>query len=162
MKSYIEIEGNTTEELKEIAEFCALSSIEQLKQPDCFEITIKFVSEKEIQKINKLYRNIDKVTDVLSFPSLNIKANEKFSISNADEFSVKTERGLYYLGDIAICTKRLREQAKGYEVSVESELKKLVIHSILHLFGYDHIKDEDFEIMNQKEIELDKKINLRS
>ena len=56
---------------------------------------------------------------------------------------------------MALCLKQTKRQAKEYGVSLESEIKKLVIHSMLHLMGYDHIEDDDYEVMNKKEIELE-------
>ncbi len=157
MKSLINVSGRVDESFKEIAKEVSLNVIKLMKQPDCFEVTIKFVSENEIRRLNSEFRNIDKVTDVLSFPATNLKAGEIYS-KNKDNFFVLSDDELCYLGDMAICLKRLREQAKEYGVTDKSELKKLVIHSILHLLGYDHIEDEDFEIMNEKENLLDKKI----
>ena len=64
--------------------------------------------------------------------------------------------------DMAICFAQTKRQAKEFGNTVSAEIKKLVIHSMLHLMGYDHIKDDDYEVMNKKEIELDKKINLEA
>ena len=152
MKSYIDISGKVLFTFKSIVKY--------LQQPDCFELTIKFVTEKEIQQLNKEFRGIDKVTDVLSFPAINITANELFKSSLSNSTLFKTDRDLYYLGDMAICTKRLKQQAKEFNLSAKLELKKLVIHSMLHLFGYDHIEDKDYEVMHNKEVELDKIINV--
>ncbi len=159
MKSKINVTGRVNKKLKQLASEIALNSILNLKQPDTFELTIKFVSEKEIKRLNKDYRNIDKVTDVLSFPNLEIVAGEKFSEQNA-LFVDKTEDGNYYLGDMAICLKQLARQAKEFKVSKQDELKKLVIHSILHLFGYDHIKDKDYAVMQKQEDKLSKLIEV--
>ena len=61
---------------------------------------------------------------------------------------------------MAICLAQCKKQAKEYKVSVLTEIKKLVIHSMLHLMGYDHIDDKDYEIMDKKEKELDEKIKI--
>lgn len=159
MDNYIEISGRTTENFKNIAKNVALQVLDLMNQPKGLEVAIEFVSEKEIQRINREYRNIDRVTDVLSFPSTTTKAGEIFDI-NSEEAMLLNSDGLVHFGDMALCTKRLREQSKTFGNTPEQELKKLVIHSMLHLMGYDHIKDEDYEIMHKKEEELDKKINL--
>lgn len=159
MDNFIEISGRTTENFKNIAKNVALQVFDLMNQPKGLEVAIEFVSEKEIQRINREYRNIDRVTDVLSFPSTTIKAGEIFDINSEDAMLLNLD-GLVHFGDMALCTKRLREQSKTFGNTPEQELKKLVIHSMLHLMGYDHIKDEDYEVMHKKEEELDKKINL--
>ena len=102
--------------------------------------SIIFVSEEEIQTINKNYRQIDKVTDVISF------AFE----DNKDDFMLENR----VLGDIYICIPRMISQAKKYGHSETRELSFLVVHGLLHLLGYDHMNKEDEEKMFglQKEI----------
>lgn len=95
--------------------------------------SIVFVDETEIQKINKEYRGIDKVTDVISF------ALE----DNADVIN----NNLRILGDIYICIPKMLEQAQNYGHSIKRELSFLTIHGLLHLLGYDHIEKEDEEKM---------------
>ncbi len=95
--------------------------------------SIIFVDEKTIQDINKNYRGIDKVTDVISFAleDNEDKINEDFRV----------------LGDIYICIPRMREQAKEYGHSIKRELSFLTVHGLLHLLGYDHMKKEDENVM---------------
>ena len=102
--------------------------------------SIIFVSEEEIQTLNKTYRQIDKVTDVISF------AFE----DNKDDFMLENR----VLGDIYICIPRMISQAKEYGHSETRELSFLVVHGLLHLLGYDHMNKEDEEKMFglQKEI----------
>ena len=160
MNSVIEIDGKISDDLKFIAEKVALDVIFFMKQPDELEIAISFVSEDEIKRINNEFRNIDRVTDVLSFPSTSIVVGEILDTGSEEVMFLKTENNLIHFGDMAICMAQLERQADEYGVTVESELKKLVIHSMLHFMGYDHIDDGDFEIMNKKEIELDKLIKI--
>ena len=96
----------------------------------------------------------------MSFPSTQIVAGEKLDINSEFVAFLKSDDGNIHFGDIALCLARCKKQAKEYGVSVEDELKKLIIHSCLHLMGYDHIKDEDFVVMNKKEKELEKKIKI--
>ena len=159
MENYIEVSGRTTENFKNIAKNVALQVLKLMNQPTGLEVAIEFVSENEIQRINREYRNIDKVTDVLSFPATTLKAGEIFD-KNGEEAKFLESDGKIHFGDMALCIKRLREQSKTFGNTPELELKKLVIHSMLHLMGYDHIKDEDYEVMHKKEEELDKKINI--
>ncbi len=102
--------------------------------------SIIFVDEAKIQEINKAYRNIDRVTDVISFALEDQK----------DDFQLE-ER---VLGDIFICIPRMQEQAVSYDHSEKRELAFLVVHGLLHLLGYDHQTKIDEEKMFglQKEI----------
>ena len=95
--------------------------------------SIIFVDESEIQKINKEYRGIDKITDVISFA---LEDNETL---------VKSD--IRVLGDIYICIPRALEQAKNYGHSIKRELSFLTVHGLLHLLGYDHMVKEDEEKM---------------
>lgn len=107
-------------------------------------ITITLTTPKNVQKINKEYRNIDKATDVLSFPMF-----EK------DELDEKIQKKDFeyedILGDIVISIEKVEEQAKEYEHSFERELSYMLVHGFYHLMGYDHIKEKDKEIMRPKE-----------
>ncbi len=160
MKSIVEVTGRASAKLKEIAEKVALECIKCMKQPDKLEVAIKFVSEKEIQRINYDYRGIDKVTDVLSFPSTDISVGEILDLEDEEIVYLQNDKGLIHFGDMAICLAQLKRQAKEYSVTVEQELKKLVIHSMLHFMGYDHIRDKDYEVMNKKEMVLDSLIKI--
>lgn len=104
---------------------------------DHYEVGLTYVLKEEIKDLNCEYRNIDKVTDVLSFPLI-----EDFS---SDET---------LLGDVVISYEVAEEQAKDYGHSLEREIMFLFTHSILHLLGYDHIEDEDRVIMEERQREI--------
>ena len=158
--SYIEVNGKAKQELKDLARNVALKAIEFMGFSNNLEVAIDFVSEKEIQRLNCEFRGIDRVTDVLSFPSFQIDAGEIFDETSIEAQMSIQENGLIHFGDMAICLKQTERQAKEYGVTNEAEVKKLVIHSILHLMGYDHIEDDDYVLMNEKEIWLDGKIEI--
>ena len=160
--SVIEVTGFVFSRYKKLARFVAGKVIELTKQPDNLDVAIKFVSAREIMRLNNETRGINKVTDVLSYPAFNLSAGEKLNVHSEEALMNTLENGSIHFGDMAICFSKARCQAKEFGTSVALELKKLVIHSMLHLMGYDHIKDEDYEIMNKKEIEIDKKINLEA
>ena len=101
------------------------------------EFNVIFVDKNTIQKINKEYRGIDRVTDVISFA---LEDNEE----------VKFEFGRL-LGDIYICTEKMKEQAKEYGHSLIREQGFLTVHGLLHLLGYDHMTKEEEEIMFKKQ-----------
>lgn len=109
------------------------------------DLTIKFVGKREIQRLNKEFRQIDRVTDVLSFPATNTRAGEPFDASLGN-----------YLGDMALCLSKAKQQSKDFGTTYYQEVQKLIVHSILHLMGYDHISDQDYEIMQAKEQEIEK------
>lgn len=94
--------------------------------------SINFISSQEIQQFNKKYRKIDAPTDVLSFEAEDIDGD---------------------LGDIFICPEIAQSNAKKFNTSLDSELKLLVVHGMLHLCGYDHIDNEEAEIMEAREEE---------
>lgn len=161
MKSIIEVTGRVSSKYKELAEKVALDCIKCMSQPDKLEVAIKFVSEKEMIEINSNHRGISKVTDVLSFPAVDLKVGEILDLDDEENAYLISDNGLIHFGDMAICMVQLKRQAKEYGVSNEVELKKLVIHSMLHFMGYDHIKDSDYEIMNKKEMVLDSLIKIK-
>ena len=107
-------------------------------------ITITLTTPKQIQKINKEYRNIDKATDVLSFPM--------YEKDELDE-KIKNKDFIYedILGDIIISIEKVEEQAKEYNHSFERELSYMLVHGFYHLMGYDHIEEEDRKVMRPKE-----------
>ena len=101
--------------------------------PNC-EISLSFVTNSEIHKINKQFRNIDRETDVLSFPQLTFEEGE---------IPEKNENGEIILGDIIISVEKAKAQAEEYGHSLEREIAFLTAHSMLHLMGYDHMTEED-------------------
>ena len=154
--SYIEVKGKVSKKYKFLAEEVAKNVIEAMNYPKGLEVAIDFVSEKDIKRLNSEFREIDKVTDVLSFPSFQLSVGEVLDVESEEVLMFKQDNGFIHFGDMALCLKQTKRQAKEFGVSVESEIKKLVIHSMLHLMGYDHIEDGDYEIMKKEEERLDK------
>jgi probable rRNA maturation factor len=154
--SYIEVRGKVSKKYKILAEETAEKVIEAMNYPKGLEVAIDFVSEKEIKRLNNEFREIDRVTDVLSFPSFQLSVGEILDTDDEMVLMFKQDNGFIHFGDMALCLKQTKRQAKEFGVSVESEIKKLVIHSMLHLMGYDHIEDSDYEIMKKEEERLDK------
>lgn len=110
------------------------------------EVSLVFTGERRMRTLNKTYRGIDRVTDVLSFEGEN------------DDTFVSPEDGVSYLGEIFICLPRAEKQAREKEHSIEKEIDILLVHGLFHLLGYDHIKDEDYAVMNAKEEKTLKKL----
>lgn len=107
-----------------------------------YYVSVSFVDDNEIKNLNRDYRNVDKVTDVLSFPM-------------DEEYEDKI-----ILGDIVINMVRVLSQAKEFGHSNRRELSYLCVHSTLHLLGYDHIEEEDRIIMRAKEKEIMDKLKI--
>ena len=129
----------------------------------CFEIehlpeenllvSVTLTTPQNIRKLNKEYRNIDKETDVLSFPMF-----EKEEIANMLDNKNSDYNDI--LGDMVISLQKVQEQAVEYGHSFERELSYMVVHSFYHLMGYDHIKEEDKKIMRPKEEFVLNELNL--
>ena len=130
--------GEETEELMNRAAMLCLENEEMETENVSLSVTI--VGKDEIRVLNRDYRNVDSVTDVLSFPAYGDE--EEISLEEGEELS---------LGDVVICEERAREQAEEYGHSFDRELIYLFTHSVLHLLGYDHMTDEDKAVMREKE-----------
>ncbi len=102
-------------------------------------VNVTIVGKDRIRKLNHDFRNVDKVTDVLSFPLL-----EPYEIKNGEMLNNKIQTDL---GDIAICKSKAVIQANDYKHSVKREICFLALHGFLHVLGYDHIKKDEEEIM---------------
>ncbi len=103
------------------------------------EVSVSFVDNTEIRRINQKFRRIDKATDVLSFPLIDLS---KESLNSNET---------YELGDIVISYEKAAQQAGEYNHSIEREIAFLTAHSMLHLLGYDHMIPADEEIMFAKQ-----------
>lgn len=115
--------------------------------------TIKFTNDKEITNLNSNFRNRNKETNVLSFPIQNLK--------NGD-FTLHNFVGEVYLGDIAISFDTVIREVQDQDKTFEDHLTHLIIHSMLHLLGYDHVLDEEASIMEDIEIKILKELNIKN
>ncbi len=116
-------------------------------------ITVTLTNPENIKKINKEYRNIDRATDVLSFPMFE-KDELKEKIKNNDFEHVDV------LGDLVISIEKVKEQAIEYGHSFERELSYMLVHGFYHLMGYDHIEEEDKKKMRPKEEKILNDLNI--
>ena len=114
-------------------------ALEQVEVSNYISVNVVLISPEEIQQMNKEYRNVDSVTDVLSFPMLESIED----LENEKDY----ELGEVNIGDIYINLERAKEQAKEYGHSLKREFCFLALHGFLHLLGYDHIIKEDEEEM---------------
>ncbi|WP_455257183.1 rRNA maturation RNase YbeY [Peptoniphilus asaccharolyticus] len=125
---YLDEAGN------ELIKKAVKETLNYLEIDDEVTVSISFVTAEEIQTLNRDFRGVDKITDVLSFPL-------------EDEFDIHP----IMLGDVVINTKRVLEQAEEFGHSNEREIAYLTVHSVLHLLGYDHMEDDEKKEMREIE-----------
>lgn len=119
---------------------------------------VVFVDEDEIRALNNDTRGIDKVTDVLSYPTLdNIKGKP---LKKAEYPLDIDEDGRLFIGSVAVCIKRAKEQAEEYGHSFTRELFYLITHGVFHCLGYDHMTEEERTEMREKEESVLSKIGI--
>ena len=121
-----------------------------------YQISLLFVDNEEIRDINRETRGIDKATDVLSFPMLDYPKDkvfkEAYKETKFNEIYLDGEE--LVLGDMVLSLERAKEQSIEYNHSFNREVCYLVVHSILHLLGYDHMEDEEKKRMRKREEEI--------
>ena len=115
-----------------------------------YQISLLFVDNEEIREINRETRNIDRATDVLSFPLIDF-----------DNEDLPNDGSKIYLGDIIISIERAKEQANEYGHSLDREVGFLTAHSMLHLLGYDHMVPEEEKVMFAKQEEILSNLGLK-
>ncbi|MBE5992303.1 MAG: rRNA maturation RNase YbeY [Paenibacillaceae bacterium] len=119
------------------------------------EINVLITDNEDIRQINQEYRNIDSPTDVLSFPMIEYESPSDFDHLEEESYdSFNPETGELLLGDIVVSVDKVEEQAEKYGHSIDRELAFLIAHSMLHLFGYDHMQDDERIVMEQKQEEI--------
>ena len=155
----IKISQEEVEELKGVIEH-ALKE-EGVNIPN--EISLLFVDNEEIKEINNETRGIDRETDVLSFPMLDYEKNKVFKDMYINyDFDVTYMDGEeLVLGDIVLSLEKALEQSKEYNHSFKRECSYLVVHSVLHLLGYDHMEEDEKTIMRNREEEILSKLDIR-
>lgn len=117
------------------------------------EISLFLTNDKHIKKLNKKYRMIDKPTDVLSFSFFTKKELKRINENISPDKKIQ-------IGDIVISADRAKIQAKQEKINLKEELKRLFIHGLLHLFGYDHVTKKDRDFMAKLEKDIINKDNL--
>lgn len=146
---YLSLEMNNEyeETINKVLEECFIT--EELENTKLY-ISVTLTTPENIRKYNREYRNIDKETDVLSFPMF-----EKEEVTNLKNYEYEEP-----LGDIVISVERVKEQAIEYGHSFERELAYMIVHGFYHLMGEDHIKEEDKKQMRAKEENVLNKLNI--
>lgn len=124
-----------------------------LSQKENLYAEFLIVDEDEIRRLNRDFRGVDKVTDVLSFPSTDgIRGKAVLKSEHEDEFD--EDMNAVFIGSVVLCLARAKEQAAEYGHSLLREETYLLCHGLLHLFGYDHMTEEDKTEMRKLEDEI--------
>lgn len=118
-----------------------------------YEVSVLLVDNEKIREINKEHRNIDRETDVLSFPMLDYPKGKVYKdiYVNFDFDKTFLDEDKLLLGDIVISLEKAKEQSIDYGHSFEREVLYLITHSVLHLLGYDHMEEEEKRFMRERE-----------
>lgn len=150
----MEYEALLSFDYQEIAKRVAEEALDFEGCPYEAEINLVLTGEEEIQRTNREFRQMDKVTDVLSFPMVEYERQGDFSLVEEDPSCFNPDTGELMLGDIMICIPRMQEQAVSYGHGEVREFAFLIAHSMLHLMGYDHMTSEEANVMERKQAKI--------
>lgn len=133
--------------ISKIIEESIVNTIKIFLEEENFEISVLIVDNNFIKELNKNYRNVNKETDVLSFPIFEFKNGKLLEdiVIMEDEIP---------LGDIVISIEKAAQQAEEFGHSLEREVAYLTVHSVLHLLGFDHVGDDDRKVMREYEEQI--------
>lgn len=156
MTLYFEDESNhkLDLELEEIARTVIENAIDYVQCPYECEVNLMLTDNEAIRSMNQEFRQIDKATDVLSFPMVEYSAPGEFQCIEEQTDCFHPETGELLLGDIVISKDKVLEQSEEYGHSIKREYAFLIAHSMLHLFGYDHMAEDERQIMEAKQKEI--------
>lgn len=149
-----EVDNKLNIDIEPLLKKCTEAVIDDAECPYECEVSLLLVDNDTIQEINRDNRGIDKATDVLSFPNNEFTMPGDFSELETNQDAFNPESGELILGDIVISQDKIISQAEEYEHSELRELAFLIVHSLLHLIGYDHIEEDDRIIMEKKQKEI--------
>ena len=137
-------------------------AIDYVKCPYECMVEVDIVYNDEIQALNKEFRDMDKPTDVLSFPLVDYQIPGNFDfLEESDEFMYfEPESGELMLGNIVLSYDKILGQAEEYSHGIEREMAFLVAHSMFHLFGYDHMEDEERIVMEKMQEDVLSNLNI--
>lgn len=141
-------------ECESLAQKVIEAAIDYVDCPYESEVNLLLTMNDEIHEMNQNFREIDRATDVLSFPMVDYEKAGNFDfLEDAMEY-FNPETGELMLGDIVISKEKVISQAEEYGHSIEREYAFLIAHSMLHLFGYDHMEEEERIAMEEKQKEI--------
>lgn len=135
------------EDIEHLIEICTAAALEEEEIDDTAEVSVTLVDNEGIRELNREHRDIDRETDVLSFP-----------LGDDDGYEIDPDNDAIMLGDIVISLEKAAQQAEEYGHSYRREVAFLITHSLFHLLGYDHVNSEEEEkiMFGKQEKVLDK------
>lgn len=139
---------------EELARKVIEEAIEYVECPYETEVNLLLTMNEEIHQMNMEFREIDRPTDVLSFPMVDYEEPGEFDFLEDSFEYFNPESGELMLGDIVISKEKVIAQAEEYGHSIEREYAFLIAHSMLHLFGYDHMEEDERVVMESKQKEI--------
>lgn len=163
MSLFIEEEGGTALpfDVEETARMVVEAALELENCPYETEVNLLLTTDEEIHRMNMEFRQIDRPTDVLSFPMIEYETPGDFSgIREGSDDLFDPESGELLLGDIVISKDKVMFQAEQYGHSPRREYAFLIAHSMLHLFGYDHMEDDERRIMEERQRRIMEKVHI--
>ncbi len=150
-----EAAGESGLDIEALFDLCARRALHFTGCPFECEVDLTVTTDEEIRKLNSKYRGIDRATDVLSFPMLEFEEPGRFDIDEdmkAECFD--PEKDELMLGSIVISLERAVSQARDFGHSLKREMAFLIVHSMLHLQGFDHIEENDRIVMEKAQEEI--------
>lgn len=162
MTLLFEEEGSLTLPLncKEIAEKVIDAALDYVNCPYEAEVNLLLTMNEQIQELNANFREIDRATDVLSFPMIDYEVPGEFDFLEELDECFHPETGELILGDIVISKEKVISQAEEFGHSIEREYAFLIAHSMLHLSGYDHLEEDERIEMERMQRELMEILNI--
>ena len=156
MTLIFEEEGELSLDLpcEELAKKVINAALDYEECPYEVEVNLLLTMNDEIQEMNQNFRKIDNPTDVLSFPMIDYSNAGEFDFLEDITEAFHPESGELMLGDIVISKEKVLSQADEYGHSIEREYAFLIAHSMLHLFGYDHMEEDERIVMENKQKEI--------
>lgn len=157
-----EVDASFDFDIDELAQTVAQAVLTEEKCDYEVEINLIITDDEGIQEINKEFRQIDKPTDVLSFPNVSYDEPGDFSVIEGEQKIdlLNPDTGNISFGDIVINENRVRSQAVDYGHSEKREFAFLVAHSMLHLCGYDHMEEDEAAVMEKKQNDILNKLGI--
>lgn len=136
------------------------AALDELGCPYEAEVNFLLTMNEEIRSMNREFRQIDRATDVLSFPMIEYETPGEFSFLEECDDCFHPETGELVLGDIVISKEKVLSQAEEYGHTPEREFTFLIVHSVLHLSGYDHMEEEERLLMEALQRQILEKLNI--
>ena len=162
MTLYFEEEGAVTLPLdcEKTGRVAVETALDILGCPYEAEVSLLLTTNEEIHRMNLVFRDVDRPTDVLSFPMIDFAVPGNFDGLEEREDCFDPETGELSLGDIVISKEKVLSQAEAYGHSVLREYAFLIVHSVLHLTGYDHMEHSERSVMEEQQRRIMEALNI--